>query len=239
MKTRALWATMEDDRTWLENPRRRRKGGRRRRRGRGRFKKGSAAAKRYMASIRPKRSGSKRRRRRARRNAGIMPVLANRGSHMARRRRGGRRRYRRNPGGGFKFSAGGMLARLKRGVIDALYVTLGEAGAGIVPGFFPSIPQTGVIGFAVQGVTAIALGEVTRKVFKSGDAARFVVAGALAKPMKTLVRSANIPVLSAALSSYALEGYAPEDSMGGAFGPFAGVPGHFVEAGEAELSGAY
>lgn len=238
-----LWEKMDGDRIWLENPRRkRRKSGGRKRRSGGRFKKGSAAAKRYMASIRPNR-GTKRRRKRARRNAGTMPGwLVNskrKGSYMARRKRSGRRRYRRNPGGGGGFSVKGILGRLQRGAQDALWVVAGEAGAGLVPGFFPSIPSTGVVGFVVQGLTAVGIGEVIRKVAKNSRAAEFAVAGALAKPLRLLAMSSGIPVLSRALSSYpGLEGYpnAGDVVTGGAL---SGVPGGFVEAGEAETQGIF
>jgi hypothetical protein len=238
-----LWEKMDGDRIWLENPRRkrRRKGGGKRRRG-GRFKKGSAAAKRYMASIRPNR-GTKRRRKRARRNAGVSPAwLLNgkrKGSHMARRKRHGRRRYRRNPGGRSGFSVKGILGRLQRGVVDGLWVVAGEAGAGIVPGFFPAIPSTGVVGFVVQGLTAVGLGEVVRRFAKNSRAAEFVVAGALAKPIRALALASGIPQLTRALSSYPSFAAYPEAGNVVTGGALSGVPGGFVESGDAETQGIF
>lgn len=194
----ALWSTMEDDRTWIDNPR-----GRRRR-------KGSRA-----------RSRKRSRRARARRNIGTVAPFANprrrrrSGGGMARRK--GRRRFRRNPGG---LSTGGMVRRLQQGVKDALFVTAGEVGAGLVGGFFPAIPRTGIVGLAVQGVTAIALGEVTTRFLKNRDGARFVVAGALAKPLKTLMVMLKLPVVSPALSgvgSYAPLGAIPTLTRGPVF----------------------
>lgn len=245
-----LWTKMDQDRIWLENPRRkrRRKGGGRKRR-RGRFVKGSAAAKRYMASIRPNRGKRRRRRsKKARRNYGTTPVAAwaiNRGGrHMARRKRG-RRHFRRNPGG---FSMRGIGGRLKRGVVDALFVLGGEVGAGMVPALAglkadgsPRIPSTGVVGFAVTGVTAIAVGEVVRKVLKSARGAEFAVAGALAKPLRVLVRSFNIAKVNQALSAYpsydgySFDGYPPrarlDDSQ-----HLNGIPGA-MESGQATVEG--
>lgn len=232
MAHRALWTTMSDDRTWIDNPRgRRKKRGKGRKRRRGRFVKGSAAAKRYMASIRPNKGKRRRRKRRARTNLGTTAAwtVNRKRSSMARRKRG-RRRYRRNPGGLFGGRSGGMIGRLQRGVQDALWVTLGEAGAGAVPALFPAIPADGIMGIVVQGATAVALGEVTARFLKNRDAARFVVAGALSKPVKGIIQQANIPLLSKALASYPLSAY-PEPRY------LRGIPGAMVESGEAEYAG--
>jgi len=161
---------------------------------------------------------------------------------MARRKRG-RRRYRRNPGMGRAFSVGGLTAKLKRGLIDALWVVGGEAGAGMVPALAglkadgtPRLPTTGVAGFAVTGISAIAIGELVRRFAKNSRAAEFAVAGALAKPLKVLVKSFNIAKVNQALSAYpsydgySFDGYPPRTNVDTA-GHLNGIPGAFATAG--------
>lgn len=160
---------------------------------------------------------------------------------MARRKRSSRRRYRRNPGGGGSgFSVKGILSRLQRGAVDALWVVAGEAGAGAIPAFFPRVPTTGAIGFVVQGLTAIGIGEAVRRFLKNGRAAEFAVAGALAKPLRVLALSAGVPQLTRALSSYPAFGDYPDmgDQVTGG-NTFAGVPDGFVDQGDAETQGIY
>jgi len=252
--TARLWEKMDGDRIWLENPRRKRRrkaGGRKRRRGR--FVKGSAAAKRYMASIRPNRH-RKRRKKRARRNYGTTPATAwasNRGGRVKRRRKShSRRRYRRNPGGGGSaFSVGGIMSRLKRGAVNALYVVGGRVGAGLVPALAglkadgtPRLPSTGVAGFVVVGITAIGLGELVRKFMRNASAAEYVVAGALSRPFETLVKSFNITKVNQALSAYpsydgfSFDGYPPRAAVD-AGGHLNGIPGA-MESGQATIEGA-
>jgi hypothetical protein len=184
----ALWETMEDDRTWMVNP-----GKRRRKRGR--------------------RNKARKRTRRARRNGGMVAPLINprrkrrrSGGQVMARRKGGKRRrrggFRRNP----PFRAAGMLRRLQQGVKDALYVTAGDIGAGFVNGFLYGIFPAGkkptpgsITDLALQGVTAVLIAEVGGRFIK-GDATRFVVAGALAKPVRALVQSV---MPAGALASYA------------------------------------
>lgn len=169
---------------------------------------------------------------------------------MARRKRQGRRRYRRNPGGGGSpFSVGGIMARLKRGAINALYVVGGRVGAGLVPALAglkadgtPRLPSTGVAGFVVVGLTAIALGEGVRKVLKNAQAAEYVVAGALSRPIEVLVKSFNIAKVNQALSAYpsydgfSFDGYPPRATVD-AGSHLNGIPGA-MESGQATIEGS-
>lgn len=196
----ALWSTMEDDRTWLDNPRRRRK------------RKGS---KRRRARARTR----SRSRRRVRRNIGTVAPIINRprrsrrkGGFVARRR--SRRRFRRNPGFGLGgFSPGGIIRQLQQGVKDALFVKAGEMGAGLVSGFLPAgLKGTGVVALVVEGVTAVVVGTVAGKAL-GRDAARFVTAGALSRPMGTALAM----VTGGKLSSYAPLGMIPTLTRGPSF----------------------
>lgn len=192
----ALWSTMEDDRTWLDNPRRKRRG--------------------------RKRSRSRSRsRRRVRRNIGTVAPLVNRprrgrkGAFVSKRRKGGRRRFRRNPGG-FSlggFSTGGIIKQLQQGVKDALYVKVGEIGASFVGRFLPaSVRGSGVIALVVDGVMAVVVGSVASKAL-GRDAARFVTAGALSAPMGTAVSM----LTGGKLSAYAPLGAIPTLTRGPSF----------------------
>lgn len=186
---------MEDDRTWLDNPRGRRRRGKKRSRRRGR--------------------------KRARRNIGTVAPLINRprrrgrkGGFVAKRRRGGRRRFRRNPGlslGGF--SSGGIIKQLQQGVKDALYVKVGEIGASFVGRFLPAgVRGSGVVALVVDGVMAVVVGSVASKAL-GRDAARFVTAGALSAPMGTAISM----LTGGKLSSYAPLGMIPTLTRGPSF----------------------
>src|SRR5690349_11142932 len=93
---------------------------------RARFRKGSAAAKRYMASIRPKGGTVARKRRKHRRSSRA------RSNPVVRHRRGHRRRFRRNPG--FSLRGGGFVRALTQGAKCGAFVTLGEAASATIPG---------------------------------------------------------------------------------------------------------
>jgi hypothetical protein len=212
----ALWSTMEDDRTWLDNPRRRkrRKGGKR------------------------KRSRS-RGRKRARRNIGTVAPLFNRprrrrkGGFVAKRKRG-RRRFRRNPGFSLAgFSGGGIVRQLQQGVKDALYVKVGEIGAGFVSRFIPAnLRGSGVVALIVDGIMAVVVGTVASKAL-GRDGARFVTAGALSAPMGTAIAM----LTGGKLSAYAPLGMIPTLTRGPSFeGPR--VSDNVLD-GDAVMQGAY
>lgn len=192
MQQGALWSTMKDDRTWLDNPRKRRKGGRKRKRSRGRKRAG-----RNIGTVAPIINRPRRGRRK--------------GGFVAKRKRG-RRGFRRNPGFG-GFTTGGIMRQLQQGVKDALYVKVGEIGAGFVSRFIPAnLRGGGVVSLIVDGVMAIVVGTVAGKAL-GRDGARFVTAGALSAPMGTAIAM----LTGGKLSSYAPLGMVPTLTRGPSF----------------------
>lgn len=175
--------------------RKRRSGGRRR----GRFVKGSAAAKRYMASIRPKRARRNpvaRKRRKSRRH-----------SHAVTHHR--RRSYRRNPS--FRLGGGGLMRTITQGAKCGAFVTLGEGLSAAVPGFV-GLPTTGLLGFAARIAAGTLIGTLGKGVLGSQNA-EYVVAGAFSGVYRQLVRQFNVPILAPALAGYPgvvqMRGYVP------------------------------
>lgn len=110
-----------------------------------------------------------------------------------------RRTYRRNP-------KPKVLRKLQDGLVGAVYAVGGKAAARIVASKVP-MPGGMVIGgidvgnILVQGGTAVALGLVADRVLPARHAEEVVI-GALMGPVESAIRGANIPVVSAALSSY-------------------------------------
>lgn len=159
------------------------------RRRRGRFVKGSAAAKRFMASIRPHKGGSvARKRRKHRRRASANPVV----------RHHRRRSYRRNPS--IRGLTGGLFGALARGARCGAFVTLGEATSVAVPGMI-GLPTTGLLGYAARIGVGAAIGTFGRGVLGAANAEYFV-AGAFAGVYRQLVRQFNVPILAPALAGY-------------------------------------
>lgn len=180
---------------------------------RGRFKKGSPAAKRFMASIRPHKKGgstvAKRKRSRKRVTKNRRPRAVVRINAPVRRRRRTRtnppthrRRYRRNPG------LGGIMRylsvnNLMSGVIDAGEVLGGKIIVRTVPGLV-GLPTTDMLGLTVQALTAVLAGGVAHT-FINTNAGKMVLAGGLAAPLETLLKGLNIPFISANLGEDVVE----------------------------------
>jgi len=110
-----------------------------------------------------------------------------------------RRSYKRNPPGMF----GDVLGHATEGAVDALGVVGGEAAARQIPRYFGV--GGGAMGMAAQAATAIVVGELARR-FLGDDVGRMVTAGGLAAPLKDVVVSSGVPVLSGALSAYPMIG---------------------------------
>lgn len=144
------------------------------------------AAKRHRKKAR--KGGAKRRRVTARRRSSPRRRATKRrgGSISFRRVRG--TVWRRNPGG---LSVASIKSTLVQGVKDAAAVVAGEAVVNFVgrkladklPGE-PSLAKT----LAMRAALAIGVGIAASKV-AGRDVARFAVAGALASPVKTAIRS--------------------------------------------------
>lgn len=114
-----------------------------------------------------------------------------------------RRTYRRNPPRTRKPK---LVKRLTDGLIDALYATGGKAAARVAADRIPT-PEGMVVGGFDLGNIAVQLGVAAgigfaADMFLPAKRAEIVVAGALMGPVESAIRSANIPYLSSALSSY-------------------------------------
>lgn len=112
---------------------------------------------------------------------------------MARRRRKHRARYRRNPPVGR-----GIVGKLVGGVKNAASIVAGKAAARAIPQAL-GLPQTGATGIAVQIGAALAAGMLADR-FAGGRIGEFVLAGALAAPLESAIKKANVPFLSPALA---------------------------------------
>jgi hypothetical protein len=98
--------------------------------------------------------------------------------------------YARNPG---------IVNMLTRGVMDAAVVVGGKAVSGFVGSKIPQFVP-GTLGAVVNRViSAVVVGFAASKVL-SADRARLAVAGALAAPIESAIKAANIPLLSEGLS---------------------------------------
>ena len=120
--------------------------------------------------------------------------------------------YARNPG---------IVNMLTRGVMDAAVVVGGKAVSGFVGSKIPQFVP-GTMGAVLNRViAAIVTGFAASKVL-SADRARLAVAGALAAPIESAIKGANIPLISEGLSDDE-EGYYEVDMSG--YPGIAGYPG--------------
>lgn len=107
-------------------------------------------------------------------------------------------RYRRrNP----PLFGGNLIGRVMDGAVDATEVVLGKAVSRAIP-HMVGLPQEGAMGLAVQVGAALVAGWLARNI--SPNASKMVLAGGLAAPIESFIKSMNIPVISAALGD---EGY--------------------------------
>lgn len=164
----------------------------------------------YMESIRggkkmarrrrkaAKRSGVRRVRRRRRRNP-VALVASPRRRRRSVARVVSRRRRRRNPFG----SAGGGIVKqitgiVVQGVKDGAIGTAALAGARIVRGRFANMEGNTPVGIGVEAAVGVVQALVLRRVF-GADVARAAMQGVTQGIITTVVKGANIPVLSPGL----------------------------------------
>jgi hypothetical protein len=100
---------------------------------------------------------------------------------------------------------------LMGGVIDAGEVLVGKVVVRTVPGLI-GFGSSDTIGLAIQALTAIVAGGVAHT-FVNHNAGKMVLAGGLAAPLETLIKSLNIPLISSALGEDTVE--VVQDGMGG------------------------
>lgn len=98
--------------------------------------------------------------------------------------------YRRNPP---------IVATLKQGAMDAGATLVGGAVARVITGFVP-LPKDGLAGVATGLGVALAVSFGARKVVRP-DTARFIVAGAMQVPIKSLITT-FVPGAGAYLGDY-------------------------------------
>lgn len=170
---------------------------------------------RKRASAR-RRSTTRRRRSTARRRSPVTRLRRN-SVYLTNPRRRRRRRssYRRNPP---------VFAALKQGAMDAGATLVGGAVARVVTGFVP-LPKTGLAGVATGLGVALGVGIAARKVVK-GDTARFIVAGAMQVPIKSLITT-FVPGAGAYLGDY--------DNIGAYALPSGNGMGDYLTPGGANL----
>jgi len=104
--------------------------------------------------------------------------------------------------------------------MDAGATLAGGAVARVVTGFVP-LPKDGLAGVAVGLGVALGVGVAARK-FTRGDTARFIMAGAMQVPIKSLITT-FVPQAGAYLGDY--------DSMGTYALPSGGGMGDYLNPG--------
>lgn len=125
-------------------------------------------------------------------------AVRRRSSVRRRRRAGSTIRLRRVRGAVYARNPG-ILNMLTRGVMDAAVVVGGKAVSGFVGSKIPQFVP-GTMGAVLNRViSAVIVGFAASKVL-SADRARLAVAGALAAPIESAIKGANIPFISEGLS---------------------------------------
>lgn len=161
----------------------------------------------YMASIRPNSPTRKPRRRRAstRKGAKMARHRSRARRHTTGRRRHSHRGIRRNP------MTRGIGAALLDGAKGGALVVGGKIVARAVPQFIGVTP-VGPLGLAVQTVAGGA-GYLLLSRFGGRELARPFLYGVFANAFESIIRGANVPVLSPSLGDetelHALAGYVP------------------------------
>lgn len=192
---------------WFDNPRKRRTRKRKRKAPKGGWKK-------YMAKLRAMKGGKRRKRRSKRSTGGHMArrkrsrsrKRANprrRRSHRSRSRSRAvvrinprrRRHYRRhrNP----RFSVGGVIARIKQGAVDGLWIVGGKAVTNALPSLIGLSP-TGALGLAVKALSAVGAGYLFGMV--SANAGKLATASGFASIYEPYIKGLNLPIISPALA---------------------------------------
>jgi hypothetical protein len=90
-----------------------------------------------------------------------------------------------------------LVPMITQGFKDAAGVVVGKAAARAIPQMV-GLAQAGYAGLAIQGVAAIAAGYAANR-FLGANFGRMVLAGGLSAPLEALVKSLNIPIISAGL----------------------------------------
>lgn len=121
-------------------------------------------------------------------------------AYHRRRAVGKRRSFRRSA----RKMSRALLPMITQGFKDAAGVVVGKAAARAIPQMV-GLAQTGYAGMAIQAIAAIAAGYGANR-FIGANFGRMVLAGGLSAPLESLVKSLNIPIISAGLSDDYLPG---------------------------------
>lgn len=97
-----------------------------------------------------------------------------------------------------------LVPMVTQGFKDAAGVVVGKAAARAIPQMV-GLAQAGYVGMAIQAVAAVAAGWAANR-FIGANFGRMVLAGGLSAPLESLVKSLNIPIISAGLSDDYLPG---------------------------------
>lgn len=125
-------------------------------------------------------------------------AVARRRRPARRRRSSGTIRFRRVRGAVYSRNPK-IIAMLTRGLMDGVTVVAGKAVAGFIGSKIPPFVPGALGGVVNKVLSAVAVGFAASQ-FLSADRARLVVAGALAAPIESAIKQANIPLLSEGLS---------------------------------------
>lgn len=150
-----------------------------------------------------------------------------------RRRRSGTIRFRRVRGAVYSRNPK-ILSMLTRGVMDAATVVGGKAVAGFIGSKIPQLVPGTLGGVVNKVLSAVAVGFAASQ-FLSADRARLAVAGALAAPIESAIKAANVPLLSEGLSDD--EDYYEVDMQG--YPALQGYPAIGASAGVGDTEDEY
>lgn len=122
-----------------------------------------------------------------------------------------------------------FVKMLTKGTKGAAFMLIGEAATKAIPSRI-GLPTGGAAGLAVKAATALGAGMLADN-FMGREAGARVLEGGIATVLRELIVSANVPVVSGALSSYASYPMALPRSARGvarqvpAFSSYANAPG--------------
>ena len=144
--------------------------------------------------------------------------------------------FRRNPAG---FSVSGITKSATQGVIDAGELIVGKTASRLVRGKLGFAGGT-TIGAIVEFVTALAGGQLVGKY--DGNFGKMFIAGGIAAPLESVVKSLNLPFISSALGDegdlieVGLAGAYADDGLGGVYNDALPAGGtQYVNLGDAEV----
>lgn len=122
--------------------------------------------------------------------------MARRKRRSPRRRVTRRRTYRRNQPRAFR----GFAEQLTDGAVGAAQVITGKAVARVVPETL-GLAKEGPTGLVTQAAVAVLVGMLGRQFF-GAEAGKMMLIGGLTGPVESILITANIPIISPALSAY-------------------------------------